>query len=59
MTSLQSVITLDNVCLYIFMYNHKSKIFNKENLVVHSPFEAFHQQADIEQASKDEEETVP
>lgn len=59
MISLQSVITLGDVCLYIFMYNHGSKIFNKENLVVHSPFEEFHQQADIEQASKDEEETVP
>lgn len=30
-----------------------------ESGVVHSPFEEFHQQADIEQASEDEEQTVP
>lgn len=27
--------------------------------VVYSPFEEFHKQADIEQASEDEEQTVP
>lgn len=44
----------------IYLYTcDGSELYNSESLVVHSPFEEFHQQADIEQASEDMEETVP